>query len=276
MVYELSFFVFTFELILFFNQVKLIIMKANIKAMSFLVLSLISLFFISSCGDDDKEKQEEQEIIGNLNVRGVIFTERTIKAGNTLRAIVGTPSGEGEVVGTSTVEGKKFSLSLSTPTHLYGDFFGEVPEGVTISNPDVKTAVFSALELLGGGSMMPDDEDILMCSDQAPKWNSETFEVTFSNMALYVYADANVTIKGEYVDTSMVNEEGSNVKVNVSLKKGWNIMLSKNNEENAEVMSLSDLPANYKWYLLGDVVSGVTNQSSRAFRKPTLTFPWLK
>ncbi len=251
-------------------------MKTSIKTMSILIFSLVSLLFISSCGDDDKEKQKEQEIIENSNIKGIVFTEKTIKVGNTLRAIVGTDSGEGEVVGTSTVEDKKFSLSLNTPTLLSDNLFEEVPEGVTVSNPDAKTAVFSTLELLKGGTVPMDEEDILMCSDQAPKLNTETSEITFTSMIVHVYANANVTIKGEYVEAIMDNEENTNLKVNVSLKKGWNIVAYKIDKENAEIMSLSEISANYKWYLLSDVLPYTPYQSSHTFKKTILNFPWMK
>ncbi len=251
-------------------------MKTSIKTMSILLFSLVSLLFISSCGDDDKEKQKEKEIIENSSIKGTIFTEKTIKSGNILKAIAGTDSGEGEVVGTSTVKDKKFSLSLSTPTNLSDNLFGDAPEGVTVSNPDAKTASFSSLELLKGGTMPMSDEDILMCSDQAPKLNTETLGIAFTNIVMYVYADANVTIKGEYVEAIMDNEENTNVKVNISLKKGWNIVVYKINEENAEAMSLSEIPANYKWYLLSDALPDTPGQSSHTFKKPILNFTWLK
>ncbi len=256
-------------------------MNRVIRKIGVLALMSMSLLFVSSCRDKDKDNDPPKPMDAS-KINGTVFTEKSINANNTLQAVTEIVKENEEdieeILGSTTIKDKKFSLSLSTPKHLeegsIKDNLGTL-EGVNISNPDVKIISLGALELLNGGTMPSSSKDFVFCSNELPKLDTTIGGITIKNIVVYMYSDSDVTIKG----TATPNEDET-VKVNfdLSLKKGWNLVLNREKENSdREVINISSIPANYKWYLLGDLMYPNTNTGNK--KMPSLknmpkVLPW--
>jgi hypothetical protein len=135
----------------------------------------------------------------------------------------------------------EFTLNLpaSLPDASLFPFFedGEIPDGVNVSNPNVKKTV-------------PDYID-------AYKWDSEggyndnvgsfyhgTANKTWKGYLLYVTGD--VIITGSYTETA---EAGTyTIKFNINAKKGWNILYQGWDTYEDPSTFTTEAPAGAKWY----------------------------
>jgi hypothetical protein len=141
------------------------------------------------------------------------------------------------------VSGGKAVIKLGVPTNEYlgtiseewyfsGDDNDEIPNGITVSAPDVKVTRGFDIGFFGS-----DDDYNLFC------------EKDEDNFACLVYADKDVTIKGTYTYTATYDSKTYTETYNVSLKAGWNYYLIQRNEatNTTTYTASTTLPAGFSW-----------------------------
>jgi hypothetical protein len=133
------------------------------------------------------------------------------------------------------VNNSKLTIKLGTPKSDYlSNFFGsdELPAGLTITPNNVKC--FG----LGSSFYSSDVNYGLECMKDG------------KNYAMLFYADNAVTIKGTVIDD--YNDEEETAIFNVSLKKGWNYVITSYDETTKTVTYTSSTtqPSGYKWTII--------------------------
>ncbi len=257
-------------------------MNETIKRLSMLLLAGMALFSVSSCGDKDKDKDVEPPKPKVFTLNGTISTEKNINSDNTIEAIVFLDEEAYQVVGTSTVKNKTFSIPLGKPEKLVSLTTKDMPETIVVTNPKARVTACGSLVLNNGGTMpLPTMKtDALVCSNKKPQIdinvNPDSVRFVPSNTILHMYADRDVKVKGRYKE-EIENERGFRVVImDVDLKKGWNIVKAIDTPEKQELMSVKTVPLGYKWYLLSDIIPIVIPDRAVTPKFNTKGFPWLK
>ncbi len=253
-------------------------MNTTIKKLSILLLAGMALFSVNSCGDKDKDKYVEPPKPKVFAITGTVSTEKTINANNTIQAVTDIEDETFDIVGTSSIKNKKFSIPLGIPKVLMPINLDGFPETISIDNPKAKIAICSMLQLLNGGTMPPSDEmpmDMLMCSNEKPQIDFEGGYSEPENTIVYMYVDSNLKIKGSFKDEAG-DEVEYQVIMNLDLKKGWNIVKMVTKPEKSEAISLTTVPSDYKWYLMSDFVFSAMPLRASTPRFNSSVLSWLK
>ncbi len=229
-------------------------MNKLVKILSILVVTGMSLIFITSCKDDEKDPINPGS--GDFVINGKVITEKTINADNTLQAredeeTVNEETVNKEVVGESKVENKSFSIKLRAPQNLLPySGFEDIPSGITVSNPNARV-VISFLRLNNAGTS-PIGKDFLICAQSLPEVEvgQDIDLMKEAILCVYVYASEAVKIKGD------IEEEGDSFLYDLDLKKGWNIALmqkASDDNEGSVFKTINSVPSGYNWYLFSDI-----------------------
>ena len=128
----------------------------------------------------------------------------------------------------------KFSMTLSVPTL---NTLGDEPSGVTVSDKNAQIG-------MGGILLAYKNSDIVgyVIKTDMSSFSGSISEIN-GNLALFMYADRNVTIKGTYTSGS------ESETYDLNLKKGWNeVNLEMSVTSSTATVSISStIPSNLKW-----------------------------
>jgi hypothetical protein len=131
-----------------------------------------------------------------------------------------------------TVSGGKVTINLGVPKSggWWMDFSYLIEDGITVTPSDAKAIGDDDASMLN----THDSKYALICMKDE------------NNIAVLVYVDRDVTIKGTHTDYSYTETW------NVSLKKGWNYMVWSDNEatKTSTITATTTLPSGFKWYVL--------------------------
>lgn len=129
-----------------------------------------------------------------------------------------------------------FTLKLpATVSNAYLSELGAVSlgaelDGITISNPSVKTTSGTAIMAYKSGEQVGNFI-----------YSSATLLV---GQGQYMYANGDVSLTGSVTSSDMY---GMTVKYNVQLKKGWNMVYAKLNISSMEIEMTAQEPSGLKW-----------------------------
>jgi hypothetical protein len=230
-------------------------MKKKFSMMAF--VSLFTVVALCSCNKDEDGKDDENGATSKI-VNNTLTV--TVENGNSfnetihdVKMYVNYTSEDGKIVITSVpYNNGGFTLKLpETIDDMYFTTFNITSAGVTISDPNVK--------ILDG-----DDGTIRACNASGNVIGYFKHENASGGRSVLTYVNADVSIKGT------TDEFGyEQVKYDVELKKGWNIIysqVSSVNDRRVEEIS-NKVPAGLKWYYTH---FGYTPPSSVSYKVPAL------
>jgi hypothetical protein len=180
-------------------------------------------------GDDDKKSSGGGDTIsGNTITSGTPvsnpdgITETDFSSSGSNSSLSNILDGESSV----TISGGNVSIKLGTPKNEYLEDFSELSNKGIIVNPS-NAKSFSLYEFTS-----PDENYYLVLESG-----------DHNNYAFLLYADTNVTIKGNFTEHSYT------VKFDITLKKGWNYLVESYNEATQTVTyrASTTLPAGFSW-----------------------------
>jgi hypothetical protein len=205
------------------------IMKKNFLMKAF--VCLFTVVALCSCKKDDDE-------VPTSTVPGNTITA-TVESGSSFNNQIDTVIvriDSYELTETkSAYSNGGFTLNLpATVIDTYLDEYDDAPTGITVSNPKVKVG-WADLRAYKSGSIVGDIYYATGKSDS--DWEGEL-----------VYVNGDVSVTGSYTEKD--GDESYTEKSNVHLRKGWNIVYSKEteNEKSYVYEQTTQAPAGLKWY----------------------------
>jgi hypothetical protein len=198
----------------------------------------------SSCKKDDEENSG-----GGGSTSAAYTVTAQVENGNSYNAQIDSvkmliykyveETGEIELVSTiasAAYHNGGFTLKLpATVSNAYLSELGAVGlgaglDGITISNPSVKTTSGTAIVAYKSG-------------EQAGNFIYSAATL-FVGQGQYVYANGDVSLTGSVTDSDTY---GMAMKYNVQLKKGWNMVYTKLNMNSMEFEMTTQEPSGLKW-----------------------------
>jgi hypothetical protein len=133
-----------------------------------------------------------------------------------------------------TVKNGKVTIKLGIPKDEYLStidewFDGGIPETITVDHPDAKIIYDDDMLF---DPCTEDEHYMLFCSSE-------------EDIAVLVYVDRDVTIKGTYTRTYNGTTDTNTYNYNVSLKAGWNYMIGEGSHSTS--MPTTSLPSGFSW-----------------------------
>ena len=195
-------------------------------------VSLLAAATFSSC---DKDKKDESSAIGEFTIR--VANAGSIDA-DTIKMTVSTDSGTFVAVSVPYTGGDIITLKLSDAVgeEFLFTILDEIPDTstITVSRRGVKGTFGEVVAYKSGSSK---GKFYCATAEESAEWDGSL-----------LYANSDVSVTGTYTEHSE-NEETTETW-SVSLKKGWNIMYSKDTEAAGKLTReiTSTAPAGIKWY----------------------------
>jgi hypothetical protein len=201
-------------------------MKKNFLAMAFVSLFTVAVF--NSCNKDKDGKEDENGGIYKITAaveNGSSYNEKI----DNVKALIGA-----SVVANSAYSDGGFVLELPASVNeqylesIEALFDGNIPAGITVSNPDVKNG---RVDILAYKS----NQEIGAFYYGASGWTG-----------FLLYADGDASITGSYIDS----EDGATQEMDLHLTKGWNIIYTKFTftEEGMSYIETTGGPSGARWY----------------------------
>jgi len=200
-------------------------MKNTLKMFGIIAIAAVIGFWAVSCGDNDGGGGTftlEAEVVYDPSIENLTEAKKAtdfsfIHGYEVSYFLDGTPSVK--------ISSNKVTINLGTPKAAYLETFNYI--GLTVNPNNAK--IFSMGTI--GPFHTSDRKYVLECRKDE------------NNFAVLVYVDRDVTIKG-----TLTGEEWTDI-YNVSLKKGWNFLISSYNEEtNTDTLTSSTTqPNGFKW-----------------------------
>jgi len=225
-------------------------MKKALKLFGFIVLVAVIWFSTVSCGDDDDGGGGGSG--GNIIASGAevvydIYNDEFLAEAKNITdfgysyinggynplsiALDGLPS--------VTVKNNKVTIILGTPKY-FENMDSQVGAGVSV-NPSGAWGFFIQ-------SFCPNGRYYLTRYYLTfKKYNNGYLDYDYNGRGLQ-YVDRDVTINGTYYD----NRDSTTIiwKYNISLKKGWNYIIWKDEYNTRTVTSSTTLPSGFKWTMV--------------------------
>ncbi|MDR1340600.1 MAG: hypothetical protein LBK58_11195 [Prevotellaceae bacterium] len=217
-------------------------MKRNFLMMAF--VSLFTVVALCSCNKDEDENDDKggNGVIQNNTVTAVVENGASYNSKIDLVEAV-TYSNDDKLITLASAPYTNGGFTLNLPASLGAQYLeplfdeeDEIPDGVTVSNPNVKTgeAILDAYKSDSYvGSFYHGNGD----------WEGEL-----------IYVDGDVSISGSGTETWTYGEGTeyeetytNTYRYNCNLRKGWNIMYEKRTEKDSYEYT-TQAPANVKWY----------------------------
>ncbi|MDR2621645.1 MAG: hypothetical protein LBC48_03575 [Dysgonamonadaceae bacterium] len=236
-------------------------MESKFLKVAFVSLSAVVAF--SSCDKDDDDNGGFNNMVQDNTITAVVengnnYNDKidTVK----IRAWDENTSSYKTLASTDYSNGG-FTLQLpaTVSDHYLYELFGddEIPEGVSVSNLDVKTL----------------DEEIGAYQSDSEYSIGEFYHGTKDWYGMLIYVDGDVNVTGSFTETEYDEYDDKTytekIKYNVHLKKGWNIAYAKETEKGTlrEYEVSSQVPSGAKWYF-DDLYSQEYAPSSQAKKAP--------